>query len=244
MKKILLTILLFSSVLLFSQSPTCESASAICSGQGGPYNNTNNTTPGGNSGGYGTVNCLFSTPYPAWFYMQVGVSGSMDFTLVQTVVSGNPDVDFALWGPFTSLNNYCDNLFGYSAGYTGPNNVVDCSYSGSATETINIPGATAGQYYILLVTNYGQQPGSYTINQTGGTGSLSCEIVCGVDLGPDQLFCNSTVSSYTMTATFNQAPTICRNTYIFMVFRRSFTSNNNNKSIYNFTRRYLDCRSS
>lgn len=49
MKKILLTILLFSSVLLFSQSPTCESASAICSGQGGPYNNTNNTTPGGNS---------------------------------------------------------------------------------------------------------------------------------------------------------------------------------------------------
>ncbi|BCY28737.1 T9SS type B sorting domain-containing protein [Flavobacterium okayamense] len=207
MKKILLTLLLFSSVLLFSQSPTCESASAICSGQGGPYNNTNNTTPGGNSSGYGTVNCLFSTPYPAWFYMQVGVSGSMDFTLVQTVSSGNPDVDFALWGPFTSLNNYCDNLYGYSAGYTGPNNVVDCSYSGSATETINIPGATAGQYYILLVTNYGQQPGSYTINQTGGTGSLSCEIVCGVDLGPDQQFCNSTITSYTMTAEFNQAPT-------------------------------------
>ena len=98
MKKITQIFLFLFFSLSYSQSPTCETASAICSGQGGPYNNTNTTTAGGNAAGYGTVDCLISTPYPAWFYMQVGQSGSMDFTLLQTVTSGNPDVDFALWG--------------------------------------------------------------------------------------------------------------------------------------------------
>ena len=207
MKKITQIFLFLFFSLSYSQSPTCETASAICSGQGGPYNNTNTTTAGGNAAGYGTVDCLFLTPYPAWFYMQVGQSGSMDFTLLQTVTSGNPDVDFALWGPFSSLGGVCNSLFDYSAGYTGPDNVVDCSYSGSATETINIPNGIAGQYYMLLVTNYGQQPGTYTINQTGGTGALSCEIVCGVSLGPDQLYCSTAINSHTLTATFAQAPT-------------------------------------
>ncbi|NHN27502.1 hypothetical protein FIA58_017620, partial [Flavobacterium jejuense] len=210
MKKILhffiiITLLTFNQI--YSQSPTCDTASGICSGQGGPYNNTNTTTPGGNAAGYGQVNCLFSTPYPAWFYMQVGTSGSMDFTLIQTT-SGNSDVDFALWGPFNSLNNVCDNLSGFSPGYTGPVNLVDCSYSGSATENINITNGVHGEYYILLVTNFGQQPGTYTINQTGGTGSLSCDIVCGVDLGPDELYCSTTINNTTLTATFNQEPTL------------------------------------
>jgi gliding motility-associated-like protein len=94
----------------------------------------------------------------------------------------------------------------YSPGYTGPNNVVDCSFSAAATEQVNIPGAIAGQYYMLLVTNFSNQAGTYTLNQTGGSGALSCSIVCGVTLGPDLPFCGSTTST-TLTANFLQAPT-------------------------------------
>ncbi|MQP52970.1 hypothetical protein GFJ95_09045, partial [Flavobacterium sp. LMO9] len=202
MKKFLLSILLLSLSFTFAQvtSPTCDSAQAMCSGNQGPFNNVTGTPSFGNLG------CLGSTPNPAWFYLQVGTSGNIDMTLFQTSNGGNPiDVDFILWGPFNTLNNICNNLSLYSPAYTGPPNIVDCSYSGSATEQVNIAGAVAGQYYMLLVTNFSGQAGTYTLNQTGGTGGLSCSIVCGVDLGPDRILCGST-TTVTLTATFLQAP--------------------------------------
>ncbi|MFY7886109.1 MAG: hypothetical protein ACOVOV_14820, partial [Dolichospermum sp.] len=64
---------------------------------------------------------------------------------------------------------------------------------------------------MLLVTNFSGQAGTYTINQTNatapGAGQVSCNVVCGVNLGPDQLFCSSTITQYTLRANFNQAPT-------------------------------------
>ena len=58
--------LLISFQLTYSQSPTCATASAMCSGQGGPYNNTSTTTPGGNQAGYGNIaNCNPNHPQPA-----------------------------------------------------------------------------------------------------------------------------------------------------------------------------------
>jgi gliding motility-associated-like protein len=95
----------------------------------------------------------------------------------------------------------------YSPGYTGANNVVACSYSYVAVENFTIPNAVAGQYYMLLVTNYANQAGTYTLNQTGGTGALSCDIVCGVRLGPDRILCGA-ATNVTLTATFLQAPSL------------------------------------
>ena len=72
--------LFLSLNLTYAQSPTCSTASAMCSGQGGPYNNTNTGTTGGNQTGYGPVTgcggsnslgnngSLGLTPRPAWFY--------------------------------------------------------------------------------------------------------------------------------------------------------------------------------
>ncbi|MCL9769911.1 hypothetical protein NAT47_05730, partial [Flavobacterium sp. HXWNR69] len=204
MKKLLILSFLLLSGLsnLFAQSSTCANAQAMCSGNQGPFNNTTSVPSFGNLG------CLGSTPNPAWFYLQVGTSGNIDMTLSQIRNSnGNPiDVDFILWGPFNSLTNICNNLSLYSPGYSGPNNVVDCSYSASATETVNIPNAVVGQYYMLLVTNYSNQAGTYTLNQSGGAGALSCEIVCGVTLGPDRYLCGAT-TSVTLTATFLNPPT-------------------------------------
>ena len=199
--KILFLLLSFS--FTYAQSPTCETAAAMCSGNQGPFVNTTNVPS------FGRLGCLSTTPNPAWFYMQVGVSGNMDFLLSQIRDSngGGIDVDFILWGPFSTPIN-CNSLYGYSPGYTGANNVVACSYSPSPTENFSIPNAIAGQFYMLLVTNYANAAGTYTLNQTGGTGALSCDIVCGVQLGPDQLFCSSNVTSYTLTASFNQAPVL------------------------------------
>ncbi|WP_026724712.1 T9SS type B sorting domain-containing protein [Flavobacterium sasangense] len=205
MKLLYKIIFLLSFGLSFAQvtSPTCESSQAMCSGNQGPFNNV---TGNPNSSSLG---CLGTTPNRAWFYMQVGTSGTMNFQLSQTsTATGNGiDVDFILWGPFNSLNGICNNLALYSPGYTGANNVVACSYSYVAVENFTIPNAVAGQYYMLLVTNYANQAGTYTLNQTGGTGALSCDIVCGVRLGPDRILCGA-ATNVTLTATFLQAPSL------------------------------------
>jgi gliding motility-associated-like protein len=223
--KILFLFLSFN--LAYAQSPTCQTASAMCSGQGGPYNNTNNTTPGGNQTGIGAITgcgtsnahgnngSLGSTPRPAWFYYTVGQSGPIILNLQQTNTNGNPiDVDFALWGPFntTNLANICNSLSGVvGSTYSGPCNLVDASFSPSANENIHIPNAISGEVYLLLVTNFNGAAGTYTINQTNttapGAGQISCDRVCGIDLGPDRRFCTSSVNSLELVATFIQAPT-------------------------------------
>lgn len=219
--------MILSFNLTYAQSPTCETASAMCSGQGGPYNNTSTTTPGGNQTGIGPITgcgtsnahgnngSLGSTPRPAWFYYTVGQSGPIVLNLQQTNTNGNPiDVDFALWGPFntTNLANICNSLSGVAGStYSGPCNLVDASFSTSANENIHIPNGISGQIYLLLVTNFNGAAGTYTINQTNatapGAGQISCDRVCGIDLGPDRRFCTSSVNSLELVATFIQAPT-------------------------------------
>lgn len=227
--KILIKILFFvlSFNLTYAQSPTCDQASAMCSGQGGPYNNTSTTTPGGNQTGIGAITgcgtsnahgnngSLGSTPRPAWFYYTIGQSGPIVLNLVQTNTNGTPiDVDFALWGPFntTNLANICNSLSGVvGSTYTGPCNLVDASYSTTANENIHIPNAISGEIYLLLVTNFNGAAGTYTINQTNetapGAGQISCDRVCGIDLGPDRRFCTSSVNSLELIANYIQAPT-------------------------------------
>lgn len=213
--------------ITYSQSTTCATASAMCSGQGGPYNNTNTGTTGGNQTGYGPITgcggsgslgnngSLGSTPRPAWFYYTIGRTGPINLNLQQFNASNNGiDVDFALWGPFpnNNLGNICNSLSGFPGStYTGPCNLVDASYSPTFNETIHIPNAQVGQIYLLLVTNFSGQPGTYTINQSNatapGAGQISCDVVCGIDLGPDRLFCDASVTSLNLVANFNQAPT-------------------------------------
>ena len=213
--------------LTYAQSPTCENASAMCSGQGGPYLNTHTGTPGGNQAGYGPITAcggsnshgnngsLGSTPRPAWFYFQIGQSGPIDLNMQQFNTSNTGiDVDFALWGPFSSNNlaDICNSLSGFpGTTYTGPCNLVDASYSTTFNETIHFPNAVAGEFYLLLVTNFSGAQGTYTINQvnvTPSSGQISCDIVCGIDLGPDQLFCSSTINNFNLVANYLQAPTV------------------------------------
>ena len=164
---ILLLAILPGSWVLAQTGANCNDALPFCTG-------TNYTFP--NSTGIpslGNVACLGSTPNPIWYYFQVQTTGNIDIFMSQTNAGGGGlDVDFAVWGPFPSLAAGCGNPF--PAGTP-----VDCSYSAAPTETANIPNAPAGQYYIMLITNFSNQSGTITFSQSGGSGTTNCGLLAG-----------------------------------------------------------------
>lgn len=148
----------------------CPLASPFCTGTVYNFPNSTNIPSLGSAGIYG---CLFSTPNPVFYYFQMQTTGSMDIHIVQTSATGGAlDVDFVCWGPFTDLSTGCGTI--------SATNIVDCSYSTSNDEYCNIPNANVGEYYILLLTNYSNQPGNITFDQSGGTGATNCNVICNI----------------------------------------------------------------
>lgn len=176
--------LLISSVA-YSQSP-CDMASPICSDSSYVFpNQTSGTAITGPD--YG---CLGSQPCPVWYYIRIAQGGILQFNLSQETTSGTGlDIDFAMWGPFTTLPGGCAQIM---SGNLAP---LQCSFSASSTETIGIgaqggygsgglttpPAAIPGQYYILILTNYSQQPGNVSLYQSNtadpGAGLTDCSII-------------------------------------------------------------------
>lgn len=169
MKRLLVVglLLIGADTLKAQTGANCLQALPFCTG-------TNYTFP--NSTGVpslGNVACLGSTPNPIWYFMQVQNAGNINITMQQTGNSGGGlDVDFAVWGPFPSLAAGCGNPF-------PPGTPVSCSYSTAFIETAVIPNAPAGAIYIMLITNFSNQPGTITFSQTGGTGTTNCGILAG-----------------------------------------------------------------
>lgn len=148
----------------------CSSASPFCTGTVYHFPNNTNVPSLGGGGIYG---CLFTTPNPVFYYFQIQNPGNLDITIVQTNTAGTAlDVDFACWGPFPDLASSCGGLTA--------NNIVDCSYSTSNTEICNITNAQVGQYYVLLLTNYSNQIGDITFQQSGGNASTNCNVICNI----------------------------------------------------------------
>ena len=156
--------------LCISTPSTCPTASTVCSLT--DYANTTGVTS------LGTIGCLFTSPNPAYFTIQVATSGPINYTLTQSTqpsVGGVPgpaniDVDYAAWGPFNSQDEAC-TFIGAAQPYAPPGIGVPvtqqtgCSYSAAPTETLNIQNAVAGQFYIILITNFSNQPGYITLTQ-------------------------------------------------------------------------------
>jgi len=167
MKKIYLLLLCLITLSGFSQT-TCSTSAAFCAN-----NSTGTTFPAGVSNGSAApgpdYGCLFTQPNPAWYFFQVAQNGAVIIGIGGT---GGGDVDFICWGPFTSPTGNCGNLTAA--------NTVDCSYSSSATETCTINNAIAGQYYVLLLTNYSNNPQNINFNQVGGSGSTNCSLIAPV----------------------------------------------------------------
>ena len=167
MKKIyLLTLVLSIFQMTFAQvNPGATCAQAGCT-TSGSYQNLSGVPS------MGAYQCLGSTPNANWLALGIATSGSVNLTLTQVTANGTPiDVDFALYGPYSSVAAGCP---------IGPGTpTVDCSYSGSATEYVDIANAVAGQVYILLVTNFNNQSGTISLVPNASqpsTGSVNCAI--------------------------------------------------------------------
>lgn len=163
------------SIQLFANSncnaaSLCVSANSLCSSLGVPFLNTTNSSPADPSL---TYDCLATQPNPTWFYLPISVAGNLSFQISQQNLQNTAiDVDFICWGPFSTQTNLCN------AAFLNVNNQVACSYSAAAVENFAIPNAQPGQYYVLMVTNFSNQPGYITISQTNAGAPNSGDIDC------------------------------------------------------------------
>ena len=203
-------LLMLSSTSVFAQGGgTCADIQPFCAGNDALiFANCNDQDPNCNATAeagpdYG---CLFSQPYPAWFYLQIDQPGNLDFEIIQNTAfnsNGDPigqglDVDFIAWGPFQPGDDLCDYTQLQSF------NEIACSYSAQPIENFTIPNAQTGEIYVLVITNYNRNPGYIKLGQIGGDGSTNCDIVfdCSVTInegdqnlcGEDEVLLTTTVS--------------------------------------------------
>lgn len=148
---------------------SCSNATAFCTV-------TPQTYPASTNAGSGQLgpdyDCLAATPNPAWFYLEIATAGDLD---LQMSSSPAEDIDFVMWGPIADLATGCiDELYG--------SNSSDCSFSAVTTESTTITGASIGETYIVMITNFSNNATDITFSQTGGTGATDCSIVLPVDL--------------------------------------------------------------
>lgn len=166
--------------LCISTPSTCATASTVCNIT---YGNTTGVTS------LGTIGCLSSSPNPTYFTIQVGTSGPINFELTQSSPgSATPDldVDYAAWGPYTSQAAACAAGIPFITPVnTNPaaGNPQDhgCSFSAAPIEQFNIPNAQAGEFYIILITNYSNDSGSISLNQTNAGQAGAGVTVCCPD---------------------------------------------------------------
>lgn len=138
----------------------CVNATPFCTSGGTTFPAGINTGMAEAGPDYG---CLSSQPNPAWFFMKILTGGSL--TLSESN-SNNIDVDVILWGPFTSPT--CGSSL--SAG-----KIVGCDFSAGPNASFTF-STTAGEYYMLLITNYSNSNTNITLAKTGGTATTDCAI--------------------------------------------------------------------
>ena len=159
----------------FSQSPTCDGAEPFCAGDSSlTFPNTSDAPDAEPGPNYG---CLRSQPNPTWYFLRIDESGSLSFRVKQNTsedfTGTGLDVDFIAYGPFSNLD-ICEGAT------LNASTIVDCSYETDVEEDFDIPNAQAGEFYVLLITNFSNQPGFIQLEQTNtgaGAGTTDCSIV-------------------------------------------------------------------
>ena len=161
---ILFVLFTLFTVTVYSQANLCEISDPFCTSD--IY--TFPASTGGEAQSGPDYGCLSTQPNPAWYHMKIADAGNIDIEM-----SSDPpkDIDFICWGPFTDPFSPCTALLVEDA-------IIDCSYDGgTGAETCNIPNGQTGEYYILLITNYSDDPCDITFQKVGGTGETDCGIV-------------------------------------------------------------------
>ena len=139
--------------------------------------------------------CIGSSYNPSWYHMRIHDSGQFVIHMEGRDPSTGTtrDIDFCIWGPFSDPTSAC------VAGLT-TSNIIDCCYSTSYVEDIYLGYAAGdhvhntshgtvsyhvpvqGEYYILMITNFSQQPCVITFTKTPGSGpgTTDCDILPGI----------------------------------------------------------------
>ena len=157
----------------------CTEAPAFCTGQTVTYANSTNVPS------LGQIGCLFSSPNPAFFFLQVNQAGPLSYLISQVDTGGTPrDVDYVAWGPFTDLNTACTGVPANPLTQTVPiptpatgcpGTLHACSYSAAPQEIMCIPNAQLCEVYVIMITNFSNAAGTVTFTQTNsGGGTTAC----------------------------------------------------------------------
>ena len=140
--------------------------------------------------------CISSSPNPSWYHMRIQIAGPFVIHMEgHDPTSGTTrDIDFCIWGPFTDPTSPC-------VAQLTTDKIIDCSYSPSYTEniylgyqlsqhdhggssladgTITYHVPEVGEYYILMICNYSQQPCTISFTKTQGVGETDCGILPGI----------------------------------------------------------------
>jgi gliding motility-associated-like protein len=140
----------------------CDESVEFCTSTGLVYPaSTGSTAPAGLD--YG---CLLTQPNPTWFFLNIDVGGDIEITIDN---SAGVDLDFAVWGPFTTYLDMETSVCGGTGGAP-----VSCSYSAGALEIVQLTNSQPGEFYMLLITNFSGLATNITADQTGGSGSTNC----------------------------------------------------------------------
>ena len=216
---LLFTLSLFCFNLKGQTNTNCANMSGICTNTGLNFQANSGVPDASISNPGNNYGCLFSSPNPAWYFLEISQSGSLSMTL-----SAAQDIDFIMWGPFPNLVNAVANCNSYSAadivpdlpagcgGFFGPACTQQgCSYSASNIETPSISNALAGEVYVLLVTNYANVVQNISLVQSGGSGGTNCNVLNPCDMNyinASVTSCDSLSGTYDINGIveFNNAP--------------------------------------
>ena len=144
----------------------CNIPDPICSGSPIVFTAQSNGTAASVVNPGNNYNCLFTSPNPSWYYLEIASGGNLAID-----ITAGSDVDFAIWGPFPNLATAVANCNSYGVSQ-------DCSYSASAIEQANVNGVVAGEVYVLLVTNFANTVQTITLTDAGtNTATTDCTIV-------------------------------------------------------------------
>ncbi|MDB2539257.1 PKD domain-containing protein, partial [Flavobacteriales bacterium] len=216
---LIFTLSLFCFSLNGQTNTNCANMSGICTNTGLTFQANSGVPDASTSNPGNNYGCLFSSPNPAWYYLEISQTGSLSMTL-----SAAQDIDFIMWGPFPNLVNAVANCNSYSAadivpdlpagcgGFFGPVCTQQgCSYSASNIETPSISNALAGEVYVLLVTNYANVVQNISLVQSGGSGGTNCNVLNPCDMtyiNASVTSCDSLSGTYDISGVieFNNAP--------------------------------------
>ncbi len=153
-----------SGALLHAQN-TCATAVQICAGI-----SQDAQTAAGNAESGPSYGCLSTVPRPSWFYVKIATSGTLSFNIS---IAPAADIDFIVWGPFTGPT--CGTSL--TAG-----NTKACNYTNANGGTANIGSVLAGEYYMIMVTNFDGAAGVISVTTGVSTATLSCVTPGGVSI--------------------------------------------------------------